>query len=71
MGNCRSCGAAIDWIQNNEMRWIPMNHNGTCHFETCPHAKQWRNRKANGSHDYTKEKELADKQQTKLNNGEG
>ena len=48
MANCKSCGVNIEWRQSESGQWIPYDLNGTCHFETCPQAKKWRDyRRAN------------------------
>lgn len=42
MSKCRSCGIEIEWHKSENDRWIPYDINGTCHFESCPDAKDWR-----------------------------
>ena len=40
MSKCKQCGAEIIWEQNDNDRWIPMDLDSHCHFETCPDRKE-------------------------------
>ena len=69
MSNCKSCGAEIVWEKSNNGKNIPMNKNGSCHFDTCPQAKNWRGRSKDRSYkDNVQRLETLDQQQTRLEN---
>ena len=66
MSNCKSCGQEIVWRETDEGRFIPMNKNGTCHFETCPQRTQWKNKTKLKQEDHIAHLETADSKQTRL-----
>jgi hypothetical protein len=39
---CRSCAAKVFWIVTSLRRKMPVDHDGTSHFATCPNAAQHR-----------------------------
>ena len=39
---CLSCGAEIYWAVTRKGKATPVNPDGVSHFETCPHADDWR-----------------------------
>lgn len=39
---CRSCGAAIMWVETKRGKRAPINPDGTSHFASCPQADSWR-----------------------------
>lgn len=55
-GACRSCGAPVWWVQTTDKRlilnaqrvsvWLggTWTKGWQSHFDTCPHAEQWRKR---------------------------
>ena len=40
-GTCRSCGAAIRWVETRTGKRMPMDPDGTTHFATCPQSRSW------------------------------
>ena len=56
MSKCKKCHAVLKWGMSPNGKWIPMDLNGTCHFDTCPHAKEFRGKHYGEemSGDYTK-----------------
>lgn len=42
MGKCKSCDAEIVWEKTENEKWIPMDPDGHCHFDTCPDAPKHR-----------------------------
>lgn len=41
-GECRSCKAPMWWVLTRKGKKMPVNEDDTCHWETCPQAKEWR-----------------------------
>ena len=39
---CSGCGMKIFWIKTVNGKNMPLDPDGTCHFETCPEADQFR-----------------------------
>lgn len=39
---CRSCKAPVFWIVTARDRKMPVDHDGTSHFATCPNAAKHR-----------------------------
>ncbi len=66
---CRTCGEPIIWRETNNGKYIPMNLNGVCHFETCPHANQWRGQHNMNQDDHVGHMETLDSKQTRLTDG--
>ncbi len=56
MTKCKKCKASIIWERNSNDKWIPLNLDGSLHFDTCLYAKEFRNKhfNQNNFHDYTK-----------------
>jgi primosomal replication protein N len=42
MAQCKSCGADIDFVKSKNGNWMPINKDGSSHFQTCPNAKEHR-----------------------------
>ena len=61
MVECNKCGANIKWSKE-EGRWVPMDLDGKCHFDTCPKRKRYKNT----SIDYTKLGKPKDPKQKEL-----
>ncbi|MCL2777740.1 MAG: hypothetical protein FWD73_07020 [Polyangiaceae bacterium] len=43
--NCTSCGAIIYWVRTKADRAMPVDHDGTSHFATCPNAAKHRRKR--------------------------
>lgn len=41
---CRGCGHNIHWIKTRAGAWMPINWDGTPHWETCPSRDQFKRR---------------------------
>lgn len=56
MAKCKRCGATIKFVKTENDKWIPMDPDGTCHFDTCPYANEFRNKHfgQDEEHDYAK-----------------
>ena len=39
---CKGCGAAIQFVETANGKQMPVNHDGTPHWSTCPQAKRFR-----------------------------
>lgn len=45
IGQCRSCGAPVMWLQNlKTAKKAPFDPDSKSHFATCPQAASWRQR---------------------------
>ena len=66
---CRSCNAPIEWRENANGNWEPLNLNGVSHFETCPEAKNWRTKHNMKQSDHVGHLETKDSKQTRLKDG--
>lgn len=40
--SCSTCSAVIFWVVSERGRKMPLDPDGTCHFETCPDAAKFR-----------------------------
>jgi hypothetical protein len=41
---CRGCEAPIYWVVSPKGRNVPVDEDGTCHFDTCPNADAFKRR---------------------------
>ena len=42
MKRCNGCEEMIHWIKMPSGKMMPVNHDGTSHFATCPKAAEFR-----------------------------
>lgn len=42
MSQCRLCQQPIKFEQNENDKWVPLNSDGTSHFESCPEIRRRR-----------------------------
>jgi hypothetical protein len=45
-GQCKSCAGSVFWVTTRYGKPCPVDCSGAVHWSTCPHADQWRKRKA-------------------------
>ena len=41
-GNCRRCGARMNWYQTPKGKLTPLDPDCVPHWATCPHAKEFK-----------------------------
>jgi hypothetical protein len=42
MARCKSCNAPIVWEKTENGKATPNNLDGSTHWSTCPHRREWR-----------------------------
>ena len=47
VSKCSRCGVMIRWEKTVNDKWIPMDMCGSCHFDTCPFAAEFRGKSNN------------------------
>jgi hypothetical protein len=40
--NCSGCNAEILWAKTKNDKWMPLNQDGSVHWESCPKSKDFK-----------------------------